>query len=176
MVGLAARDILLSLKVPYFHISLSHGSINAIHAARLRRKCTISFTDNEKSALGNRISFRFIDYLITPKALSRECLTKYGIREERIIQYDGYKEDIYEADYEPSPNFLDRLPFDEFITIRPEALQAAYVRDKNSIVPDLLQAFDREGLNVLYLPRYPGDRSYAKWNKGLHAGGATEGA
>ena len=162
MGGLAIRDALLFLKVPQFDVSLSHGSINAIHAAKMRLRHAISFTDNDKSEIGNKISFKFIDYLITPKALPLDRLIEQGAREDRIIQYDGYKEDIYEADFKPDSDFLRYLPFDNFITIRPEALQAAYIKEKKSIVPELLKAFNEVNINVLYLPRYPTDRNYAK--------------
>lgn len=161
MGGLVIRDLMLFFDVPQFDISLSHGSVNAIHAAKMRRKPAISFTDNDKSGLGNKISFKFIDYLITPSAISIASLTKQGAKEECIIQYDGYKEDIYEADYRPSRDFLDLLPFSDFITLRPEALQAAYVKEKNSIVPELLKAFAKENINILYLPRYVADKNYA---------------
>ena len=162
MGGLAIRNALLFLKVPQFDVSLSHGSINAIHVAKMRLRPAISFTDNDKSAIGNKISFKFIDYLITPKALPLDCLIEQGAREDRIIQYDGYKEDIYEADYKQDSEFLHYLPFDNFITIRPEALQAAYVKEKKSIAKELIKAFNRENINILYLPRYRTDRDYAK--------------
>lgn len=162
MGGLAVRDLSLYLKVPAFDVSLSHGSINAIHVAKLKRKPAISFYDNEKAAIGNRISFRFVDHLITPKALPIGSLIEQGAVEDRIIQYDGFKEDIYEADFVPDPDFLGNLPFSDFIAIRPEALQAAYVKEKKSIVPDLFRAFLRENVNILYLPRYKVDRDYAK--------------
>ena len=162
MCGLAIRDLSLYLKAPAFDVSLSHGSINAIHVAKMRNKPTISFYDNEKAAIGNKISFRFVDYLITPRALPIGNLIEQGAIEDHIIQYDGFKEDIYEADFIPDPDFLNYLPFNDFITIRPEALQAAYVKEKNSIVPDLFKAFTRENVNILYLPRYKTDRDYAK--------------
>jgi len=162
MCGLAIRDLSLYLKAPAFDVSLSHGSINAIHVAKMRNKPTISLYDNEKAAIGNRISFRFVDYLITPRALPIDSLIEQGAIEDHIIRYDGFKEDIYEADFIPDPDFLNYLPFNDFITIRPEALQAAYVKEKNSIVPDLFKAFIREDVNILYLPRYKTDRDYAK--------------
>lgn len=162
MCGLATRDLSLYLKAPAFDVSLSHGSINAIHVAKMRNKPIISFYDNEKAAIGNRISFRFVDCLITPRALPIDSLIEQGAIEDHIIQYDGFKEDIYEADFIPDPDFLNYLPFNDFITIRPEALQAAYVKEKNSIVPDLFKAFIREDVNILYLPRYKTDRDYAK--------------
>lgn len=162
MAGLAVRDALLFLKIPGFGVSLSHGSINAIHAAKMRLKTVISFTDNETASLGNKISFRFVDYLITPNAVPINSLVKEGAKKDNLIQFNGFKEDIYLADFKPDPEFLSNLPFDDFITLRPEALQAAYVKETRSIVPDLIKAFNKEGVNVLYLPRYNTDRTFAK--------------
>lgn len=162
MAGLGIRDMLLFLEVPRFDVSLSHGSINAIHAARMRLKPAISFTDNEKASLSNRISFKLISYLITPDAVPKDILIRHGANKDNIIQYCGFKEDIYEANFKQDPKFLDNLPFNDFITIRPEALKAAYIAEKKSIVPDLIKAFNKEGINILYLPRYPKDRDYAK--------------
>ena len=85
----------------------------------------------------------------------------YGINENQIFKFDGFKEDIYIADYEPDPNFLDSLPFSEFITIRPENLKASYVpEDSVSIVPELFKTFKDE--NILFIPRYPEEKEYAK--------------
>ena len=163
MLGLIIRNTSLFFKVPKFDISLSHGSVNSIHVAKMRLKRVINFTDNEKASFGNKISFRFVDYLITPTAISVDSLVKQGAKEENVIQYNGFKEDVYVADFRPDPNFLDDLPFDDFITIRPEALQAAYVsKNAKTIVPQLLSEFVKENVNVLYLPRYPEDKAYAK--------------
>jgi len=160
--GLMARDVQLYFKTPQFDVSLSHGSINAIQAAKMRMKTIISFTDNENASVGNKISLRFVDYLITPDAVPICRLIKDGAKKDNIIQYDGFKEDIYVANFEPNVEFCDLIPFKNFITIRPEALKAAYVNDKHSIVPDLLKAFNKEGINILYLPRYETDRDFAK--------------
>ena len=160
--GLMKRDVLLLLNTPYFDISLSHGSVHAVNVAKMRQKKTICFIDNEKAGSANKVLLRFVDYLITPNALPINNLIEQGAKEDNIIQYNGYKEDIYVADFEPNSKLLNGLPFNDFITIRPEALKAAYVNDKHSIVPDLLKAFNKEGINILYLPRYETDRNFAK--------------
>jgi len=160
--GLIARETLLLLNTPDFDVSLSHGSAHAAHVAKIRSKKTISFIDNEKAGFANKILLRFVDYLITPKALHVGSLIEQGAKEENIIQYNGFKEDIYVADYKPDPKFTSLLPFDNFITIRPEALQAAYVKDKHSIVSDLIREFNKENINILYLPRYDSDHNLVK--------------
>ena len=79
--------------------------------------------------------------------------------------YNGFKEDIYIADYIPDTNFLSHLPFDNYVVVRPENILAAYVpKGRKSIVPELLNQLLKKGINILYLPRYDFDKEYAPQN------------
>ena len=83
------------------------------------------------------------------------------MKDSQIKTFNGFKEDIYIADYVPDPDFLDSLPFRTFITIRPENLKASYVpKDSKTIVPEIFQVFKDE--NILFLPRYEEEKQYAK--------------
>ena len=97
-----------------------------------------------------------------PRAFATEELTRWGASEDAIHTYDGYKEDVYVANFEPDSTFPDQLPFEsgEYIVVRPEALTAAYV-DADSIVPDLLAAATERDIGVVYLPRGRGDETHA---------------
>lgn len=81
------------------------------------------------------------DYFIFPKYLKyQEVQKKFKIKDDQIKTFDGFKEDIYIADYKVDEHFLEKLPFNDFITIRPENLKAAYVpKDATTIVPQLLK-------------------------------------
>ena len=139
------------------------GSAEAAQIAKLKSRKSIIFYDNELSSLTNKLYIRFADYIIIPKAIPIETFIKSGAKHEQMRQYNGFKEDVYIADFKPDPNFLDKVPFeDDFITIRPEALQATYVREKKSLVPDLIRAFNKENVNILYLPRHKEDVNYVK--------------
>ncbi len=158
-LGMIFRDLELALNVPSFDISLTHASGYAVHAARLKRKKTIVFTDNDLVQSVYKILLPFVNYLVVPKALDIEILRSQGAKKAKVFTYDGVKEDIYAADFEPDPNFLDNLPFSDFVAIRGEAFQASYVpKGSVSLVPALLTAFAKEGINVLFLPRYPEER------------------
>lgn len=156
------RNISLFLRVPKFKYGLSHMSMESAWVSKFRFKNVISFSDNELEQYYTKAQLPLIDYLIIPKAIDPNKFRKMGMRGS-IIQYGGYKEDIYIADYEPDKNFLKKVPFKEFVAVRPEALQAEYVpKNAKSIVSDLLKQLDKEGYNILYLPRYPEDIEYAK--------------
>ena len=81
----------------------------------------------------------------------------------RVFKFDGFKEDIYVADYHPDPAFFENVPFKKFVAVRPEALKAEYVpKHAESIVPDILARLEDSGYNVLYLPRYEEDRTWGE--------------
>ena len=160
VLGLFGRMWTLLFKLPGFDLAFSLGGNYTSAVAWFRRKKSIVFSDND-------ISFKFFSfalgsYFIFPYYFKyRKVQKKYGIKDSRIKTFNGFKEDIYIADFQADPDFLDQLPFQEFITIRPENLKASYVpKDSTTIVPQLFEAFkDR---NILFLPRYEEEREYAK--------------
>jgi len=165
--NILARLIEMSVKIPAFDFVLSCGGAEASLVAKIRRKIAIAFDDNDISP--NWMYSRFVDYAFFPKAISIELLLKQGFKPSSIYQYNGYKEDMYIADYEPDENFCKALPFKEYVVVRPENLMANYMnRDCRSIVPELLRMLVRKGNNVLYLPRYNEDRYYAQNLKGVY--------
>ncbi len=158
---LGSRFLQMSRKFPKFDVLLSIGSFEAAFIARRRKKRTISFDDNEISP--NWIYSRFMDYSFFPAAIPRNMLIKQGFKSKSLIQYNGFKEDIYIADYKPDHGFLNTLPFENYVLVRPENTCASYVnKETTSVVPYLLRELSRQGINILYLPRYEKDREYAR--------------
>lgn len=152
------RDINLFFKMPRFDVSIS-SNYEAPQVSWLRRKQSIVFDDNDISP--NWLYSKFASYVICPEAIDIQRMRAMGIKPDKLITYSGYKEDIYIADFKPDPSFLDKLPFTEFIVVRPENLFASYVtKGSCSIVPDLIKKLTRKGFNILYLPRYKHDLSY----------------
>lgn len=160
VVGLFVRMWNLLFKVPKFDVAFSLGGNYTSLVAFLRNKKSIVFSDND-------ISFKLFSYLlgsyfIFPNYFNYKTIQKkYGIKQKQIFAFDGFKEDIYIADYQPDKDFLKLLPFTDFITIRPENLKASYVpKDSKTIVPELFEVFKNE--NILFLPRYEEEKEYAK--------------
>lgn len=159
MMGLLGRMWTMLFKLPKFDLALSLGGNYTSAIAFLRGKKSIVFSDND-------ISFKFFSfamgsYFIFPYYFKyQKVLKKYRIKDAQIKTFNGFKEDIYIAEFEPDPSFLDQIPFRGFITIRPENLKASYVpKDSTTIVPKLFEAFkDR---NILFLPRYEEEKKYA---------------
>lgn len=168
-LGIPLRTAQLSLQAPRADVSLSARNAMCVLASKARGVPSIHFTDNDITAyvdglraerLYNRLE-AMATYNVVPAAFRTEELTRYGASPDQIYTYDGCKEDIYVADLDPDPDFLDQLPFDEYVVVRPEALDAAYVDDVDSIVPELLDRLVDAGEHVVYLPRGRGDESFA---------------
>lgn len=159
VLGLLGRMWNLLFKLPKFDLAFSLGGNYTSTIASLRGRRSIVFSDND-------ISFKFFSfalgsYFIFPYYFKYgRVQKKYHLKDIQIKTFNGFKEDIYIADYVPDPAFLDSLPFCSFITIRPENLKASYVpKDSRTIVPELFEVFKDE--NILFLPRYEEEKKYA---------------
>lgn len=168
-VGIPLRTGQLALSAPTADVSLSSRNAMCILASKARGIPSIHFTDNDITAHVNGLRYEKLynrleamaTHNVVPAAFETDELVKRGADRGSIHTYDGYKEDIYIADFEPDPSFTEQFPFDEYIVVRPEALDAAYVDAERSLVPDLLSGAAERDLPVVYLPRGRGDKAYA---------------
>lgn len=165
LIGLLKRIIALQKQIPYFDIKISVGGDSSSPVAWWRQKMAVTFDDNETSP--NWMYAPFTDLAFWPKVIDTKRLNKQYFN-KNLYQYNGYKEDFYLADYRPDPTFLNKLPFEHYVVVRPENIKASYVEGRQSIVPELLKALDAQGYNILFLPRYESDRDYAKDIKNIY--------
>jgi uncharacterized protein len=159
------KDVIFS-KID-FDISISCGSENAVWTSALRRKASVAFGDNDQARQWTY--GHFVNYAFFPDAIAPDLLHRQGLKKNKLFLYPGYKEDIYLADYSPDPAFTVKLPFNEYVVVRPENLMANYIRNSSvtSITPALLRLLSEKGVNVLFLPRYETDRKYADGMKNI---------
>lgn len=159
----------LSGTIGKFDASLSFNNMNAILLARLRGKTSITLMDNDHEfvagtwSLAKKLEMKNnlrATRIIVPEVFPLDLMVDLGAKPEAITTFDGFKEDLYTADFVPDPTFPATLPFDDYVVVRPEALSAVYVRKAASIVPDLLRALTAAGQNVVYLPRVPADKQH----------------
>ena len=156
------------LKIPNFDVSLSFENGMAVAVSKIRRKKAILFCDNDlkflqKESFVQDLETKFkstADVVIVPEACAENFEKFFG--RDKVVFYNGYKEDVYIADYIPDPGFVNKIPFDRYVVIRPESLGSLYVLEKHSLVPELLKLFEKEGINVVYLPREKEDAEFAK--------------
>ena len=166
VLGVLERTYLFSKYVHEFDVKISVGGDSSSLYAKLKRKPSITFDDNEK-APNWRYAY-FSDFAFWPEAVPTNLILQQGFNGHRLYKYHGFKEDIYIADYEADPSFLIELPFDHYVVLRPENIQANYVAGKSSLIPRLLNGLEQAGVNVLYLPRYENDKSYSVGFKNVY--------
>jgi uncharacterized protein len=170
MISMIYRTILLSNKVETFDNAISFENPMSVAVSKIKRKKSILLLDNDlkykvKSNLFQNVESKIklmADSIIIPQACEKTFFV-YGLN-DKIICYDGYKEDFYIADYQPDQTILNELPFKNYIIIRGEALHSFYVKEKHSIVPQLFDLFTRENINILFLARDKTDFRYKENN------------
>jgi len=159
VLGSLGRTIALQRTIPRFDVKISVGGDSSNITAKLRRKISITFDDNEKAP--NWRYSRFSDLAFWPDAIDDKVLHRQGFK-KNLFKYNGFKEDLYLAEYQPDQHFLKSLPFKEYVVLRPENIQANYADGSAlSIVPQLLDRFNELKRNVLFLPRYKHDKLLA---------------
>lgn len=157
-LALLSRNLEMIINIPDFRLCIC-SSFEAVQISWLKRRTSIMFDDNEIAP--NWLYAKFVSHVITPSVIDKELFIQNGIAEKKIVRYDGFKEDVYLADYTPDSSFLKRLPFPDFVTIRPENIYASYVpQNARSITKELIEALVKSGYKILYLPRYEIDYSY----------------
>jgi predicted glycosyltransferase len=170
-LGVPLRTLQLAARTPDADVSLSQRNAMCVLASKAHDVPSIHFTDNDITYFQDtplaEVGFNYFRAMATahvvPEAFQLAELTDYGASRDSIFTYDGFKEEVCVADFEPDPDFTDRLPFEEYVVLRPEAIGAAYVdlAPENSLVPQFLDRAVAAGLNVVYLPRRPDDRAHA---------------
>jgi predicted glycosyltransferase len=153
VMNLPVRTLQLLAAVRSFRpqIALSHGSRTQTLAARALRIPKVVMFDYEWTEMS--IFKRFATHLLCPKAISAERLTEAGIPLDKVIWYDGFKEDLYLPEFVPDPSFRSQLGVggdQRLVTIRPPGLIGNYHDSRSEeICRRLLQEAARDSANFL---------------------------
>jgi uncharacterized protein len=160
--GVFERTLQLLAKMERFDLKISIGGDSSNLCAKIRGKKSITFDDNE-TAPNWRYS-KFTDFAFWPSAIPLEIILNQGFKKSKVFRYNGFKENIYIADYSPDPEFLNKIPFKNYVVVRPENILANYVDSNKTIVPELVDLLLQEKFNILFLPRYEHDYRLVKNN------------
>jgi predicted glycosyltransferase len=108
----------------------------------------------------NHVAFRLASVVIVPESFPAPMLKKYGAASEKVRKYQGIKEDVYLANFQPDPAFQQSLrdlgisPDEVMVLVRPPARDALYHRFENDLFDDLMASLaTRPGVRVVFLPR-----------------------
>lgn len=165
-LGMIGRTLALMVNLDRFDQALSFENGMSVLVSRMKGKRSILLCDNDLKYHQRRSHLQDLETLIKDQAdrliIPDACQTSFSqhVDENKILTYDGFKEDVYIADYVPDPNFLEGLPFKDYVVLRPEALGSFYVLEIKTLVPELVRLFRAHDINVVYLPRDEGDVDY----------------
>ncbi len=149
-----------------FDLAVSHNSYSHVLAARLLSLRAVTLMDYEHQP-ANHLAFRLATRVVVPRAFPEEALRRCGARARKVRRYDGIKEDVYLADFEPDPRFAEALrgrfgievERDVLVTVRPPAHEALYHRFENELFEELLaRLVARPRVKVVLLARSAAQR------------------
>jgi len=134
-------------------LGLSHGSRSQILLCNVLRIPTVMIMDYEHAQTPLLLRPR---WEIIPTALSNEllqCTTK-----ERILTYEGIKEDVYAPEFKPDPSILAQLNLNDdniLVTVRPPANEAHYHNPESDalFVEFMNRVCSTPGIKAILLPR-----------------------
>jgi len=148
-----------------FDLAVSHNSYAHVAAARALRIRSVTLMDYEHQP-ANHLAFRLASRVVVPRSFPSAALSRYGARPRKVRRYHGTKEDVYLADFEPDPRFLETLAAlgvraeDVTVVVRPPARDALYHRFENELFDELLTRLSaRAGVKVILLARTEAQRA-----------------
>lgn len=137
-----------------------HNSQEPLIVARILGFDSVNLMDYEHHP-GNHLSFRTAKRLIVPASFPAEALAKFGASEGKVKRFDGLKEDVYLAGFQPDPAFPAKLKKlginsdDILVVVRPHAPEALYNRGFENDLLDLVldKCVEIGGVKIILLPR-----------------------
>jgi uncharacterized protein len=136
-------------------VALSHGSYAQILAARSARVPAVTMMDYEFQP-ANHLSFRLAHVVVVPAVFPSNALRRFGAKAEKVVRYDGFKEELYVADVQPDAALLERLGIDTSevtAAMRPPPEGALYHRSANERFDEVLEHLLAAKAQVVLFPR-----------------------
>jgi predicted glycosyltransferase len=147
-----------------FDLALGHGSNDLALAAAALRIPAVNTFDYEWATQQHNVGCRLARRVMVPEAIPPERLRRYGVRDEKLVQYPGLKEEYYLADFAPDTAVMGALDVDGsriVVVLRPPPDVSLYHRKANRLFPEVLALLgNRDDVHAVVVPRTPQQREY----------------
>lgn len=157
-----------------FDLAVSHNSYAQVLAARFLSIRSVTLMDYEHQP-ANHLAFRLASRVIVPRAFPESALKRYGAGARKVCRYEGTKEDVYLADFEPDPRFARTLlelkvqTNEVLVVVRPPARDALYHRFDNELFDELLGRLSfRSDVKTILLARTEEQRAFYEERAGAN--------
>jgi uncharacterized protein len=148
-----------------FDIALGHGSNDVSVAAAILRIPSTTMFDYEWATVQHNVNCRLARAVVVPEAIPPQRLDRYGAR-DKLLRYEGLKEEYYLSDFEPRSAVLDELALDRtrpIVVVRTPPEVSLYHRFENDLFAEVLgrlrAAAAVEGVQSVVLPRVASQRA-----------------
>ncbi len=111
----------------------------------------LMFNDEPRSYGPCTTTFPYIDQIIVPRCIPLDWYLDYGLKEEKIIRFNGIDEVGWLSNFKPNINIIHNLNLEEdkYIVCRTEPTKAGYLTDSmkphetklSEIIPALLKSY-----------------------------------
>ena len=149
-----------------FDLALGHGSNDLALASRALGIPEANMHDYEYATTQHHIGCRLATRVIFPAAVPPGRLRRFGVGPEKLVQYEGLKEEYYLADFEPDGVVLSRLGVDSdrlIVALRPPPDVSLYHRKSNPLFPQVLNRLGNDPeVQAVVLPRTVAQREFVK--------------
>jgi len=167
LIGKEIAIVLRALKLAQYlankkiELAVSGSSYSQALAAKLLRIPFVTLVDYEGNP-GLNIVCRTAQKILTPCFFSNQNLYRYGASANKIVYYNGLKENIYLDLFIPDPSFLEKngIPPEKYlITMRPESDVSAYHPFENPLFDEALEYIaSQKNTLIVLLPRHAKQR------------------
>jgi hypothetical protein len=130
---------------PLFDLAVSHNSYSQIVAARALNLRSVTLMDYEHQP-ANHLAFRLASRVVVPRAFPEAALRRFGAHARKVRRYDGFKEDVYLAGWQPRAGAIEEMreslgvgASQVLVVVRPPARDALYHRFDNELFDALLE-------------------------------------
>jgi len=139
-------------------VAVSLGSYAQIIAARSMGLPVLTLMDYEYQP-ANHVSFRLAHRVVVPRVFPAERLRHFGVRDERIARFEGFKEEVYLDQVDAVPIAPPTSRHRTRAVFRPPPEGALYHQHGNDMFESALRvSIEREETDVVVLPRVAGQR------------------
>ncbi len=158
----AAMLLLRAVRLSIFLISkridlaVAHGSRGLLLASKILLVRTLILYDYEGANV--RLFNKLANWIMTPAIIPENKLAALGLPRERLLRYQGLKEEVYVSEFTPDPSFVSTLHLQQgktIITVRPPSHTAHYKSDQSfSLFEGIMSRLGaRNDVQVLITPR-----------------------
>lgn len=119
---------------------------------------SIAVADNEYGFAQNMLTLPFATKVVVPKAIMKKELEKYGVTEDKLVQFDGVCEIANVRGFKPVEDIFSQLGLSKaqpLVVLRPEPYLASYYGRKSNFLEPIIRKLNKDNkrVQIVVIPR-----------------------